>query len=356
MDSFNDEAKTEPSGTVIPAPRSVGRLVAIVAGLRNGVRAFFALLRRKNEKPGPYTILVTGASVGVGLELAKLLRATKHRVVLTARSGSLGRFAQHDLVDGKRLMLLPLDVTNNRDRRAVLRATQKRWGGVDVLVNNAGIAYRSVLEHVTDAEQIAQLDANYLGPMSLTRLVLPHMRHQRFGRIVNVSSVGGMTAMPTMSVYSASKYALEGASEALWYEVRPWNVKVSLVRPGFINSDGFRKVRFTSHGELALKDSDDPYHAHYKNMEELVEALMTLTFHTPKDVAETILATIEAKNPPLWISGTWDAYLFGLLRRFLPSSLYTRLLYAGLPRVWEWGKDTRPGRRNLDTIVDPPHD
>jgi short-subunit dehydrogenase len=354
--NFTEEAKTEPMGSVLPAPRSIGRLVALVAGLRNGVRAFFALLRRRKEKPGPYTILVTGASVGVGLELAKLLRATKHRVVLTARSASLGRFAEHGLTEGKRLMVLPLDVTSNRERRAVVKAVQKRWGGIDVLVNNAGVAYRAVLEHVTDAERVAQLDANYLGPMSLTRLVLPYMRSQRFGRIVNVSSVGGMTAMPTMSVYSASKYALEGASEALWYEVRPWNVKVSLVRPGFINSDGFRKVRFTFHGALALKDSADPYHAHYKNMEELVEALATLTFHTPKDVAETILATIEAKNPPLWVAGTWDAYFFGLLRRFMPASLYTRLLYAGLPRVWEWGVDTEPRRRDMDTLVDPPHD
>jgi len=100
-----------------------------------------------------------------------------------------------------------------------------------------------------------------------------------------------------MSIYSASKFALEGASESLWYEMRPFNVSVSLVRPGFIHSDGFRKVRFTDQGQRALIDVDDPYHAHYANMDELIEGLMTLTFYTPKDVAETILGRNRAEEP-----------------------------------------------------------
>ena len=173
--------------------------------------------------------------------------------------------------------------------------------------------------------------------MELTKLVLPHMRDQRYGRVINVSSVGGMTAMPTMSIYSASKFALEGASESLWYEMRPFGVRVSLVRPGFINSDGFRKTRFTGQAQLALDDDKSPYHAHYTNMNELIEALMTLTFYTPRDVAETILDVIEKKNPPLWVAGTLDAQLFDFLRRVLPPGLYHRLLYAGLPRIWRWG-------------------
>ncbi len=202
---------------------------------------------------------------------------------------------------------------------------------MDVLVNNAGVSYRAVAEHVTEAERLSQLDANFLGPMELIRLVLPHMREQRYGRIINVSSVGGMTAMPTMSIYSASKFALEGASESLWYEMRPFGVSVSLVRPGFINSDGFRKVRFTAQGQRALADPNDPYHAHYVNMDELIAGLMTLTFYTPRDVAETILEVIEQKNPPLWVAGTLDAQLFDFLRRIIPSGLYHRLLYAACP-------------------------
>ena len=333
--------------SVLPGHGPLAKLVAILAGLRNGSKAMIRLLRRRRQKRGPYTILVTGASVGVGLELTKLLLATEHRLVLTARPESMERFWAEGIVEGPRVMFVPLDVTDDAQRRAAIASVEKRWGGVDVLVNNAGVSYRSVAEHVTEAERIAQLDANFLGPMALIRLVLPTMRAHRFGRIINVSSVGGMTAMPTMSIYSASKFALEGASEALWYEVRPWGIRVSLVRPGFINSDGFRKVRFTSQGEQALQNPSDPYHAHYVNMSQLIEALMTLTFHTPRDIAETIFETIEHRSPPLWVAGTWDAYLFDLLRRFLPSTLYNRLLYAGLPRVWEWGPGDSPAPRTL---------
>jgi hypothetical protein len=345
-DEQDEDQATQPKLSVLPAHRPLRRLVALLAGARNATRALLRLLGRgPYKKGGPYTILVTGASVGVGLELARLLLETEHRLVLTARSSSMQRFQANGLCQGPRVMLLPLDVTDDRQRRAVIAAVSQRWGGVDVLVNNAGLSYRSVSEHVTDAESIAQLEANFVGPMALIRLVLPYMRAQCFGRIINVSSVGGMTAMPTMSVYSASKFALEGASEALWYEMRPWGIFVSLVRPGFINSDAFMKVRFTAQGAAALRDTKDPYHAHYNNMSQLIRALMTLTFHTPRDVAETIVETIERKHPKLWVAATWDAHAFDLLRRWLPSGLYNRLLYAGLPRIWEWGGRNQGARR-----------
>ncbi len=338
-----DEAETLPKLSVLPAHGPLRRVVAMLAGVRNASKAFLRLFARgRAYKNGPYTILVTGASTGVGLELAKILLATDHRLVLTARASSLSRFRAEGIYEGARVMLLPLDVTDDVQRRAAIMAVAQRWGGIDVLVNNAGLSYRSVSEHVTPDESVVQLNANFFGPMALIRLVLPYMRTQCFGRIINVSSVGGMTAMPTMSVYSASKFALEGASEALWYEMRPWGIAVSLVRPGFINSDGFTKVRFTAQGALALHDTSDPYHAHYNNMNQLIRALMTLTFHTPRDVAETIAETIERKNPGLWVAGTWDAHAFELLRRWLPSALYHKLLYAGLPRIWEWGARLPP--------------
>src|SRR5450432_556823 len=322
---------------ILPHSSALRRVVEVLRGLRNTVKAVVRLLGRRKERREVTTILITGASAGIGLELAKLLLEGPHRLALTARRSSLARFAEHGILPSERVMLLPLDVTIHDEREAAVRAAERRWGGIDVLVNNAGISYRAVAEHVTEAERISQLDSNFLGPMELIRLVLPHMREQRYGRIINVSSVGGMTAMPTMSIYSASKFALEGASESLWYEMRPFGVRVSLVRPGFIHSDGFRKVRFTAQGQRALSDASDPYHAHYANMNELIEGLMTLTFYTPRDVAETIRDVIEQKNPPLWISGTLDAYLFDKLRRWLPAGLYHRLLYAGLPRIWRWG-------------------
>lgn len=330
---------TEPKAeAILSQSGAIRRLVALAKGLRNGLKAFVRLFGRRKEHREVMTILVTGASAGIGLELAKLLREGPHRIALTARDSSLARFAEEGLVAGDRLLLLPLDVTVDEQRKAAVHAIEERWGGVDVLVNNAGISYRAVAEHVTETERLAQLGANFLGPMELIRLVLPHMREQRYGRIINISSVSGISAMPTMSIYSASKFALEGASESLWYEMRPFGVRVSVVRPGFINSDGFRKVHFTDQAQRALVDESDPYHAHYANMDELISGLMTLTFYTPRDVAETILDVIEQKNPPLWVPGTLDAQLFDYLRRIIPSGLYHRLLYAFLPRIWRWGQ------------------
>jgi NAD(P)-dependent dehydrogenase (short-subunit alcohol dehydrogenase family) len=348
-------ASTEPKAEVIlPQSGAFRRLVALARGVRNGLKAFIRLFGRRKERREVMTILVTGASVGIGLELAKLLREGRHRIALTARDSSLARFAEEGLVAGDRLLLLPLDVTVDEQRRAAIRAVEQRWGGVDVLVNNAGISYRAVAEHVTEAERLAQLDANFLGPMELIRLVLPHMRTQRYGRIINISSVSGVAAMPTMSIYSASKFALEGASESLWYEMRPFGVRVSLVRPGFINSDGFRKVHFTDQAQRSVADESDPYHAHYVNMDELIAGLMTLTFYTPRDVAETILDVIEQKNPPLWVPGTLDAQLFDYLRRIIPSGLYHRLLYAFLPRIWRWGQSGSLALSSLPPKNSPP--
>lgn len=104
------------------------------------------------------------------------------------------------------------------------------WGGVDVLVNNAGISYRAVVEHTDHEDRAHQMDVNFRAPMEMIRHVLPDMRRKRRGKIINVSSVGAMMAMPTMAPYSASKFALEGASESLWYEVRPFGIHVSLVQ------------------------------------------------------------------------------------------------------------------------------
>ncbi len=294
---------------------------------------------------GRQTVLVTGASTGLGLALARrLIGDTKHRLVLTARSNSLARFAAEGIVESESVLLRALDVTRDEQRRRLIQEVDERWGGVDVLLNNAGVSYRSVLEHVNEKEFLSQMLVNYVGPVELARLVLPSMRYKRAGRIINVSSVGGMMAMPTMAIYSASKFALEGATEALYYEVKPWNIKVSLIQPGFINSSSFENVRLTAASERSVGDSDEAYHKHYEHMASFIARLMRRAFATPDSIARRIVDIMHRPNPPLRSLVTFDAWLFAHLRRFMPRALYHWLLYNSLPGVREWGTSAGAGK------------
>lgn len=281
-------------------------------------------------------VLVTGASTGLGLAISRELLKTGHRLILTARASSLRRFAAAGLVEGDRLWLRALDVTDDAQRRAVVREAAEKWDGIDVLINNAGIAIRCVVEHVDETSREEIFAVNYRAPMDLARLVLPGMRARRFGRIINISSVGGMVAMPTLSLYSASKFALEGASEALWYEVRPFGIGVCLVQPGFIRSDSFRNTRFTASSGRGHRDATDPYHAHYRHMDALIARLMTLSPSDAASVARVVVRAIQRRDPPLRIHGTFDAHVFALLRRFLPRDAFHHFLYRRLPGIRDW--------------------
>lgn len=286
----------------------------------------------------PEVVLLTGASTGLGLAMARLLiERTDYRLILTARGGSLPRFRQAGISETSRLWLRPLDVTSDEERRLVVDEAQQRWGGVDILINNAAVAYRSVVEHITEEGRFDQMNINFRAPLELIRLVLPAMREKRGGRIINISSVGGMMAMPTMALYSASKFALEGATEALWYEVRPWKIKVTLVQPGFIRSESFQNTVYTERSKQAAEDPSNPYHHHYREMARFIALLMHRTRATPEKVARKVLKTMRQRNPPLRVPATLDALLFGALRRLLPRDLYHAVLFCGLPHVRRWG-------------------
>lgn len=300
------------------------------------------------SRPSRLTVLVTGASTGVGLAIGRRLIAAGYPVVLTARSGSMGRFAEAGIAEGPGVWLRPLDVTRADERERVVAWIEAELGGVDVLINNAGVSYRAVVEHVTETERMGQMDVNFRSAMEMARLVLPGMRRRRFGRIISISSVGGMMAMPTMGVYSASKWALEGACEALWYEVRPWNIAVTLVEPGFINSDGFLKVRYTPMAARDSADPSSPYYAHYTHMAGFIGQIMRRTRASPDSVASKVLKTIEARDPPLRVPATLDARLFFWLRRLLPRRLYHWVLYRNLPGIRTWG------RPRLEDPAQPP--
>ncbi len=277
-------------------------------------------------------IMITGCSSGIGFALTRLLIPTTYRVVVTAREGSLQGIPLALQLPEDRFMLLSLDITSSEEREFVVQEVERRWGRIDILINNAGISYRSVVEHMTEGEEQHQMHTNYFGPAGLVRLVIPGMRARGGGKIINVSSVGGMMAMPTMGSYSASKFALEGFSECLWYELRPFNISVSLIQPGFINSQSFRRVYYSVNAQSASK-VDGPYYLYYEFMAQFIEKMMTHAFATPESVAALIFRTVEKRDPPLRIPATIDAHLFSLVRRFLPRGLYHRILYWNLPHL-----------------------
>lgn len=283
------------------------------------------------------SVLLTGASTGLGLAISKFLLDKPYHLILTSRAASVSRFEEAGIQPRDTLWIRTMDVTSAKEREAVIQEAEQELDGVDILINNAGVSYRSVVEHVTDEERQIQMEINYRAPMELVRLTLPSMRRKREGRIINVSSVGGMMAMPTMAVYSASKFALEGATEALYYEVKPWRIKVSLVQPGFIHSSSFQNVRYTAMSRHSQIDKNDPYYHHYENMTPFIEKMMDTTLATPEKVAKKIFKVMTMKNPPLRVSGTIDAQIFGALRRVLPRSVYHWVLYRSLPDVKNWG-------------------
>ncbi len=282
-------------------------------------------------------VLITGASSGIGLALARKLWQANFRVVATARTSSASWSDLQNLKEHEKFIIRGLDINIAEERIQLIKEIKNIWGDIDILVNNAGISFRAVVEQMTEEDELLQIKTNFISPMELTRLVLPGMRKKRAGRIINVSSVGGMMAMPTMGSYSASKFALEGASEALWYEMRPWNVKVTLVQPGFINSAAFSHVYLNKKAKNSIANKDD-YHVYYWSMGEFVEKLMHRAKATSESVAEVIYQVMLKKNPPLRVAATLDAYFFGILRRILPRALYHQILYRMLPNISSWGK------------------
>lgn len=281
--------------------------------------------------------MITGCGSGLGLALVEALYPLlEYRLVITARSRSVQKLKER-FPENDRVLIRELNVALEKQRKNLIEDIENLWGGVDILINNAGISYRAVVEHMTDEDEFLQMQTNYLGPLGLTRLVLPKMREKGRGKIINVSSVSGMLAMPTMGAYSASKYALEGASEALWYEMKPLGINVVLIQPGFINSNSFKHVYYTplSHPK---KIFDGPYSDYYHHMTPFVEKMMRLSVTTPEKIAQCILRVIKKENPPLWVAATPDALIFHLIRRALPRRWVLPVLFSFLPHAKTWGK------------------
>src|SRR6478609_8866958 len=181
------------------------------------------------------TWLITGCSTGFGRAIARRVIELGHNVVVTARNP----VQVADLAAGHadRTLVLELDVTSAEAIAQAVQAAEQRFGGIDVLVNNAGVGYFGAFEESDLDEVRAMFEINFWGPANMSRAVLPGMRRRRSGTIVNISSVGGLRARPSLSFYAATKFGVEALSEALAQEVAPLGIKVLLVEPGPFRTD-----------------------------------------------------------------------------------------------------------------------
>jgi len=241
---------------------------------------------------------ISGCSTGFGRELAKLVLARGWRAVVTARDAE--RVA--DLVEGAedRALAVSLDVTDQAQIDDAVAQAQAKFGRIDVLVNNAGYGYQASVEEGEEAEIRAQFDANVFGLFALTRAVLPIMRGQKSGNIINITSVAGQVGFPGSGYYAASKHAVEGWSDALLAEVKPLGIDVTCVEPGPFRTDWAGRslkqtpVKIADYADTAGKRLDGTREVSGTQAGDPVRA------------GEAMIALTEDANPPRHlVLGAW---------------------------------------------------
>jgi len=237
------------------------------------------------------TWFITGASRGFGTLIAKEALKAGDAVVATARNPEAVVAA---IGDHPNLLAVALDVTDEAQAHAAARAAVKRFGRIDVLINNAGFGLLGAVEEASGAEVEAVYRTNVFGLLTVTRAVLPHMRRQRAGHVVNISSIGGYTSGPGFGVYSSTKFAVEGLSESLHAELKPLGINVTVVEPGYFRTD-FLDARSLTVSPNAMEDYAETAGAVRRKAAEL-------SHNQPGDPAKLaagILKLVDAKDPPL---------------------------------------------------------
>ncbi|MEV4549094.1 SDR family oxidoreductase [Nonomuraea wenchangensis] len=241
---------------------------------------------RTQETTAPRTWFITGAGRGLGRAFALAALERGDRVAAAARTVTRQDFPG---TYGDRLLVLPLDVTDRAAVFAAVDTAAEHFGRLDLVVNNAGTMSSGMIEEFTEAEARAQLDVNLFGAMWVCQAVLPHLRAQRSGHIVQVSSIAALGGFPSTGMYSASKFALEGMSEALAMEAAPFGVKLSIVQPG-----GYWTDLYTSMAMTTPKEEYGPLRAELEKQwaEGSIDS-------EPRLAAEALLKLVDSDDPPL---------------------------------------------------------
>src|ERR1700677_3430229 len=268
------------------------------------------------EKENPRVVLVTGASSGIGLACATHLAGRGFRVYGTSRRAAAGSPAPGNLT------MLPADVTDDGSVEQAVATVLEREGRLDIVVNNAGMGIAGPVENTSTEQAKGQFEVNFFGVLRVCRAVLPSMRRQRSGYIINIGSIGGILAIPYQSMYSASKFALEGLSEALRMEVRPFGIRVVIIEPGDHKTD------FTHNRQIIENTYGKPCEAALARA-----ARDEQNGPGPEQIARLLYGIINLRNPRLrYSTGPIFQRAAVWLKRLLPNSLveYGVRLYFGL--------------------------
>jgi len=297
-------------------------------------------------------VLITGTSSGIGLATAIACADRGFRVIATMRNlerrealdrAVLDRAVLNRAAGDCDIELEQLDVTSD-DAGEKIRELLLKFGPIYGLVNNAGIAVGGAFEEQSERDVIDQIGTNLLGAMGVTRALMPSMRASGRGRIVNVSGISGLIAFPGLSVYAASKYALEGFSEGLRYEVERFGVEVCLVEPGTHKTPIF----FGNQRRGELVDREGPYGDFNERLESLVMKAAE-SAPGPEVVAGKIAELLSSTAPPFRTLIGGEAKTMAALRRLVPDALFAGAMrrYMGLGSIGEGDGSGRGGQGRM---------
>lgn len=282
--------------------------------------------------------IITGASSGIGKASAVLLAANGFAVVLAARSvEAMNRLRGEIEAKGGSALVIPTDVRDEAQTRALLEQTLAHYGRIDVLVNNAGYSPAAALEQLSRSEIRDVFETNLFSLMQLTAEVIPIMRKQGSGRIIQMGSLTSQLASPLACPYAATKGAMEAMTNCLRLELLPWNIRVSLLLPGIIDTPAFDKSRDS--GEKLRNDSSNPYQRLMLSLNDFANSQLRNPT-TPEAVAKAVLHAAIAEHPREYYFIPFSSRIMAaIMARLSPRSRDKLLgLIYGLPTLVKSGK------------------
>lgn len=264
-----------------------------------------------NQQSNLPVVLITGCSTGIGRATALLLAEKGWRVFATARRlGTVNDLASDYITP------LQLDVTDEASMASAVQNVLAQAGHIDALVNNAGYAQAGPMEELDMNKVRCQFETNTFGALRMAQLVLPTMRAQGKGRIVNVSTMGGRLVIPFIGLYNSSKFALEAMSDALRMETRPFGIRVILVEPGGVRTSF--NAAATRNAQQHIADTNSPYYRYFVPMTRFIERIEGMS-SAPEIVAKVILRALTIRNPRACYIATPDARIMLAILPWLPD-------------------------------------